>query len=317
MAAALGAAPTSPQSAKRCGVCRRSYDVAGWNGLVIVKTLPPSSVQAHLSVPAAWTVELRRCTVRGHAGSSQRWSPLDNGSSMACPRSLPWVPLFAAAFALAQGSCSGQSPTPPVPTRRSSLSAPLRPGRPAQDERLRRPRRDGNPGRLLLPGERPHGRRRVRLRDLHRRAPRPGGPEAWVASHDSLMLAGALRDASTQGTPDGVGQVAIDLWTMDPSAVTAVDRHRLRHGPVHPHLPAHSDAHVQLHLRISSPQRGDHRRRLAVPLASEGRLRPRRIVQRRGRRAVKALLGFALPTSLVSRPYRRSSSPSTRSLRRT
>lgn len=62
MAAALHAAATLPDRAKRCGVCRRSFDVAGWNGLAVVKTLPTSSVQAHLTVPAAWTVELRRCT---------------------------------------------------------------------------------------------------------------------------------------------------------------------------------------------------------------------------------------------------------------
>lgn len=62
MAAALGSAATSPAWAKRCGVCRRSYDIAGWNGLAVVRTLPTSSVQAHLTVPAAWTVELRRCT---------------------------------------------------------------------------------------------------------------------------------------------------------------------------------------------------------------------------------------------------------------
>jgi hypothetical protein len=43
-------------------VCRRSYDVAAWSALPSVSTLPVSSVQAHLSVPAAWTVELRQCS---------------------------------------------------------------------------------------------------------------------------------------------------------------------------------------------------------------------------------------------------------------
>jgi hypothetical protein len=47
---------------KGCGVCRRSYDAAAWTALPTVSTLPASSVQAHLSVPAAWTVELRQCT---------------------------------------------------------------------------------------------------------------------------------------------------------------------------------------------------------------------------------------------------------------
>jgi hypothetical protein len=51
-----------PARAKRCGVCRRSYDGAAWNGLAIVKTLPSSTVQAHLSVPAGFSVELRRCS---------------------------------------------------------------------------------------------------------------------------------------------------------------------------------------------------------------------------------------------------------------
>ena len=47
---------------KGCGVCRRTYDVAAWSALPTVATLPPSSVQPHLSVPAGWTVVLRRCT---------------------------------------------------------------------------------------------------------------------------------------------------------------------------------------------------------------------------------------------------------------
>lgn len=46
---------------KGCGVCRRTYDEAAWTALPAVATLPPSSVQTHLSVPAGWTVVLRRC----------------------------------------------------------------------------------------------------------------------------------------------------------------------------------------------------------------------------------------------------------------
>jgi hypothetical protein len=47
---------------KGCGVCRRTYDEQAWTALPAVATLPPSSVQPHLSVPAGWTVVLRRCT---------------------------------------------------------------------------------------------------------------------------------------------------------------------------------------------------------------------------------------------------------------
>lgn len=47
---------------KGCGVCRRTYDAEAWNALPAVDTLPPSSVQTHLTVPARWTVVLRRCT---------------------------------------------------------------------------------------------------------------------------------------------------------------------------------------------------------------------------------------------------------------
>ncbi|HEY6463512.1 MAG TPA: hypothetical protein VIY73_25265 [Polyangiaceae bacterium] len=47
---------------KGCGVCRRSYDARAWEGLPSVATLPPSDVQTHLTVPAGWTVVLRRCT---------------------------------------------------------------------------------------------------------------------------------------------------------------------------------------------------------------------------------------------------------------
>jgi hypothetical protein len=47
--------------AKACGLCRRTYDLTEWSRLQGVATLPPQSIQAHLTVPAAWTIELRRC----------------------------------------------------------------------------------------------------------------------------------------------------------------------------------------------------------------------------------------------------------------
>ncbi len=47
---------------KSCGHCRRSYEATAWATLALVAAPSPVSVQAHLSVPAAWTVELRRCT---------------------------------------------------------------------------------------------------------------------------------------------------------------------------------------------------------------------------------------------------------------
>jgi hypothetical protein len=47
---------------KACGLCPRSYSPTEWSTLPEMATLPVASVQAHLSVPAAWGVELRRCT---------------------------------------------------------------------------------------------------------------------------------------------------------------------------------------------------------------------------------------------------------------
>jgi hypothetical protein len=47
---------------KRCGMCRRTYDEATWDALPAVATLPATSVQAHLSVPAGFAVVLRRCS---------------------------------------------------------------------------------------------------------------------------------------------------------------------------------------------------------------------------------------------------------------
>ncbi len=64
-APALGACLQDPAThrawSKSCGRCRRAYEIAQWESLPIVTTLAPASVHAHLSVPAAWTVELRRC----------------------------------------------------------------------------------------------------------------------------------------------------------------------------------------------------------------------------------------------------------------
>jgi hypothetical protein len=61
MGAALDLGHSSHAVVKACGVCRRSYDGAAWETLAIVTTLPSSSIQAYLSVPAGWSVELRRC----------------------------------------------------------------------------------------------------------------------------------------------------------------------------------------------------------------------------------------------------------------
>ena len=55
------AGPAHTPWSKSCGHCRRAYETVQWEALPIVTALAPSSVQAHLSVPAAWTVELRRC----------------------------------------------------------------------------------------------------------------------------------------------------------------------------------------------------------------------------------------------------------------
>jgi hypothetical protein len=46
---------------KSCGRCRRSYGLAQWGALPIIECLPAAAVQSHISVPTAWTVELRPC----------------------------------------------------------------------------------------------------------------------------------------------------------------------------------------------------------------------------------------------------------------
>ena len=64
-APAMGASLADPSQhvvwSKSCGHCRRSYEATAWATLPLVPAPSPVSVQAHLSVPAAWTVELRRC----------------------------------------------------------------------------------------------------------------------------------------------------------------------------------------------------------------------------------------------------------------
>jgi hypothetical protein len=49
----------------------------------------------------------------------------------------------------------------------------------------------------------------------------PDGVANQIDGSEVIMLQTHYVNASTQGTPDGVGQVAVNLWTMDPSAVTA------------------------------------------------------------------------------------------------
>jgi hypothetical protein len=49
----------------------------------------------------------------------------------------------------------------------------------------------------------------------------PDGVVNELEPTETLMLQTHYVNAQTQGTPDGVGQVAINLWTIDPSAVTA------------------------------------------------------------------------------------------------
>jgi hypothetical protein len=56
-----GFAPHANGWSKACGLCPRSYSMHEWSALPAMAMLPQSSVQAHLSVPAVWGVELRRC----------------------------------------------------------------------------------------------------------------------------------------------------------------------------------------------------------------------------------------------------------------
>ena len=63
--------PQAPWS-KSCGVCQRAYGSKQWEALPIVASLPPASVQSHLSVPAAWTVELRSCVCGARLAARSR-----------------------------------------------------------------------------------------------------------------------------------------------------------------------------------------------------------------------------------------------------
>jgi hypothetical protein len=41
--------------------CGRSYGVWSWTSLELVLTLARADLQRHLSVPAEWRIEVRRC----------------------------------------------------------------------------------------------------------------------------------------------------------------------------------------------------------------------------------------------------------------
>ena len=57
---------------KSCGACRRSYGSTEWGTLPVIASLPQASVQTHLSVPAVWTVELRRCACGAELAARSR-----------------------------------------------------------------------------------------------------------------------------------------------------------------------------------------------------------------------------------------------------
>lgn len=61
MSSMLAAPSPARRWTKACGQCRRTYGVTEWQELPVVTTVPAASVQGHLSVPATWDVELRRC----------------------------------------------------------------------------------------------------------------------------------------------------------------------------------------------------------------------------------------------------------------
>jgi len=63
VATLAGAPVTAPTVwSKGCGRCRSSYERQAWMALPLATSLPPTSVQAYLSVPASLTVEVRRCS---------------------------------------------------------------------------------------------------------------------------------------------------------------------------------------------------------------------------------------------------------------
>ncbi len=53
--------PNETRWSKGCGSCRSTYGSAAWAALPLAFSLASSTVQAFLTVPAAWTVEVRRC----------------------------------------------------------------------------------------------------------------------------------------------------------------------------------------------------------------------------------------------------------------
>jgi hypothetical protein len=62
LAVSAGLSSSSSSSwSKTCARCGRTYDAAPWDSLELVLTVPQSGVQQHLTVPAPWRVEVRRC----------------------------------------------------------------------------------------------------------------------------------------------------------------------------------------------------------------------------------------------------------------
>jgi hypothetical protein len=61
IAAARVASEPKASFRKRCGVCTRAYAADTWEKLPMVDTVPPASVQTHLTVSAGWGIELRSC----------------------------------------------------------------------------------------------------------------------------------------------------------------------------------------------------------------------------------------------------------------
>jgi hypothetical protein len=69
---AYGAPLSRAPWSKSCPACRRSYSTAEWGTLPVIASLPHASVQTHLSVPAVWTVELRRCACGAELAARSR-----------------------------------------------------------------------------------------------------------------------------------------------------------------------------------------------------------------------------------------------------
>jgi hypothetical protein len=60
-AAAVSAPSAMPSWSKTCACCGRTYGATPWESLELVLTVPQAGVQQHLTVPAPWRVEVRRC----------------------------------------------------------------------------------------------------------------------------------------------------------------------------------------------------------------------------------------------------------------